>query len=82
MDIFNLGGNHPVPLKTLVAALSAGLGIEPSVEWAPMQPGDVQQTWADLTKSARVLGYAPRTGLEEGIARFVTWFRGAYAEGH
>jgi UDP-glucuronate 4-epimerase len=82
MDIFNLGGNHPVPLKTLVAALSAGLGIEPSVEWAPMQPGDVQRTWADLTKSARVLGYAPRTGLEEGIARFVTWFRGAYAEGH
>jgi len=82
MDIFNLGGNHPVPLKTLVAVLSAALGIEPSVEWAPMQPGDVQQTWADLTKASRVLGYAPRTGLEEGIARFVTWFRGTYAEGH
>jgi UDP-glucuronate 4-epimerase len=44
-----------------------------------MQPGDVQRTWADVGKSARLLGYAPRTGLEEGIARFVTWFRGAYA---
>jgi UDP-glucuronate 4-epimerase len=82
VDIFNLGGNHPVPLKTLVAALSAALDIEPTVEWAPMQPGDVQQTWADLGKSARVLGYAPRTKLEEGIARFVTWFRGAYGEGY
>jgi UDP-glucuronate 4-epimerase len=81
MDIFNLGGNHPVPLKTLVATLSAALGIEPIVQWAPMQPGDVQRTWADLTKSARVLGYAPRTRLEDGVARFVTWFRGAYAEG-
>jgi len=79
MDIFNLGGSRPVALKTLVTALSAALGIEPTVEWAPMQPGDVQQTWADVGKSARVLGYAPHTGLEEGIARFVTWFRGAYA---
>jgi UDP-glucuronate 4-epimerase len=80
MDIFNLGGNDPVPLKRLVAVLSAGLGIEPMVEWAPMQPGDVQRTWADLGKSARVLRYTPRTKLEEGIARFVTWFRGAYAD--
>jgi UDP-glucuronate 4-epimerase len=79
MDIFNLGGSRPVALKQLVATLSAALGIQPTIEWAPMQPGDVQRTWADVGKSARVLGYAPRTGLEEGIARFVTWFRGAYA---
>ncbi len=79
MDIFNLGGSRPVALKTLVTALSAALGIEPTVEWAPMQPGDVQQTWADVGKSARVLGYAPHTGLEESIARFITWFRGTYA---
>lgn len=80
MDLFNLGGNHPVPLRTLVATLAHALGIEPALEWAPMQPGDVQQTWADLAKSGRVLGYAPRTGLEEGIARFVTWFRGVYGQ--
>jgi UDP-glucuronate 4-epimerase len=79
VDIFNLGGSRPVALKTLVTALSGALGIEPAVEWAPMQPGDVQQTWADVGKSGRVLGYAPHTGLEEGIARFVTWFRGVYA---
>jgi len=68
-----------VALKQLVGTLSAALGIQPAIEWAPMQPGDVERTWADVSKSARVLGYAPRTGLEEGIGRFVTWFRGAYA---
>jgi UDP-glucuronate 4-epimerase len=79
MDIFNLGGSRPVALKELVATLATALGLQPVVEWAPMQPGDVQRTWADVTKSARALGYAPRTSLEEGIGRFVTWFRGAYA---
>ncbi|HXS24335.1 MAG TPA: NAD-dependent epimerase/dehydratase family protein [Gemmatimonadales bacterium] len=78
-EIFNLGGSRPVALKQLVATLSTALGIQPVIEWAPMQPGDVQQTWADVSKSARVLGYAPQTRLEEGIDRFVTWFRGAYA---
>jgi UDP-glucuronate 4-epimerase len=47
------------------------------VQWAPMQPGDVQQTAADLTKSGRVLGYAPATPFPEGIRKFVTWFREA-----
>jgi len=55
------------------------LGRTAIEELPPMQPGDVQQTWADVSKSARVLGYAPQTRLEEGIDRFVTWFRGAYA---
>ena len=79
MDIFNLGGSRPVALKQLVDTLSAALGMQPAIEWAPMQPGDVERTWADVSKSRRGLGYAPRTGLEEGIGRFVTWFRGAYA---
>jgi UDP-glucuronate 4-epimerase len=48
------------------------------VEWAPMQPGDVQRTAADLTKSGAVLGYAPRTSFPEGIRRFVAWFREAH----
>jgi UDP-glucuronate 4-epimerase len=56
------------------------MGVEPRIEWAPLPPGDVQRTFADLTKSRRVLDYDPRMPLEEGIARFVTWFRGAYAQ--
>ena len=80
VDIFNVGGSRPVPLRALVDTLAGAMGITPRVEWAPMQPGDVQHTCADLEKSRHVLGYDPGTSLEEGIARFVTWFRGTYAK--
>ncbi len=80
VDIFNVGGARPVPLQTLVSALASAMGVEPRIEWAPLPAGDVQRTFADLTKSRRVLDYDPRMSLEEGIARFVTWFRGAYAQ--
>jgi UDP-glucuronate 4-epimerase len=78
VDTFNLGGNLPVPTGVMVEEIARALGIEPRVEWAPMQPGDVQRTAADLTKSQAVLGYLPRTAFPEGIRRFVTWFREAY----
>jgi UDP-glucuronate 4-epimerase len=78
VEIFNLGGNRAVPTGTMVDELSMALGITPKIERAPMQPGDVQRTAADLTKSGAVLGYAPRTPFREGIRRFVAWFREAY----
>ena len=80
VDTFNVGGARPIALRTLVGTLAEAMGVEPRLEWAPMPPGDVQRTCADLTKSRRVLGYDPRVPLEEGIASFVTWFRGVYAE--
>lgn len=79
MDIFNLGGSRPVPLATLVRELSAALGIQPEIRWAPMQPGDVQLTCADLAKAIRVLGFAPKVTFAEGIQRFAAWFRETYA---
>ncbi|HEU5169876.1 MAG TPA: NAD-dependent epimerase/dehydratase family protein [Gemmatimonadales bacterium] len=79
MDVFNLGGNRPLPLSVLVGELSNAMGIRPAIEWAPMQPGDVQRTCADVDKSRRVLGYEPRTPFDEGIRRFVAWFWRAYA---
>jgi len=78
MDTFNLGGNRAVRTGDMAAEIATALGIEPRVQWAPMQPGDVQRTVADLTKSAAVLGYAPKTPFPEGIRRFVHWFREAY----
>ena len=78
MEPFNLGGNRSVRTGDMVAEIARALGIEPRIQWAPMQPGDVQQTAADLTKSGAVLGYAPRTPFPEGIRRFVAWFREAY----
>jgi UDP-glucuronate 4-epimerase len=78
METFNLGGNRAVRTGDMAAEIGTALGIEPRVQWAPMQPGDVQRTVADLTKSAAVLGYAPKTPFPEGIRRFVHWFREAY----
>jgi len=79
LEIFNLGGDDVIPLHRLVAELSAALAVEPRIERAGRQPGDVRLTSADLTKSARVLGYRPETGFAEGIRRFVSWFRETHA---
>jgi UDP-glucuronate 4-epimerase len=78
VETFNLGGNRSIPTEAMVAEIAGALGIEPRIEWAPMQPGDVQQTAADLTKSGAVLGYAPKTPFPEGIRGFIRWFREAY----
>jgi UDP-glucuronate 4-epimerase len=78
VETFNLGGNRSVPTEAMVAEIAGALGLEPKIEWAPMQPGDVQRTAADLTKSGAVLGYAPKTPFPEGIRRFIRWFREAY----
>ena len=78
VETFNLGGNRTVATEAMVAEIAGALGIKPKIEWAPMQPGDVQQTAADLTKSTAVLGYQPKTKFSEGIRRFVHWFREAY----
>ncbi|HWN18821.1 MAG TPA: NAD-dependent epimerase/dehydratase family protein [Gemmatimonadales bacterium] len=78
VEAFNLGGSRSIPTEAMVSEIAGALGIKPSIEWAPMQPGDVQQTSADLTKSRAILGYAPKTPFPEGIHRFIRWFREAY----
>lgn len=78
IENFNLGGNRSVRTMVMVDAIAEALGIQPAIQWAPMQPGDVQQTAADLTKSGRILGYAPQTPFPDGIRRFVTWARAIY----
>lgn len=78
VEAFNLGGNRSIPTGDMVAEIAGALGIEPKIQWGPMQPGDVQRTAADLSKSGSVLGYGPKTPFPEGIRRFVRWFREAY----
>ena len=82
LEQFNIGSNHPVPLDVMVRELSRALGAEPVIERAPMQPGDVRWTAADLGRASAVLHYLPRTSFAEGIDRFVAWFREAYALAH
>ena len=74
-EAFNLGGSQPVTLRDMVSQLSRALGVEAKVEWAPMQPGDVQHTYADLDKSSRMLGYHPRVAFAEGLRRFASWLK-------
>jgi UDP-glucuronate 4-epimerase len=79
VECFNLGGNRPVPLRDMVATLSRAMGIEPRLVWLPMQPGDVELTFADLGKSGTVLGFAPAVPFSTGVERFVDWCRPFYA---
>ena len=73
--IYNLGGAQPIELNALVRLIADALGREPVLEYAPDQPGDVPRTWADLGRSAAEMGYAPRVPIEEGVRRFVAWYR-------
>ena len=72
---FNLGNTRPVKLADLVEKLAAALGITPTIEHYPNQPADVPVTWADISEAERTLGYRPGIDLEEGLERFVAWFR-------
>ncbi len=55
--------------------IAGELGVEPRVEMLPEQPGDVPITFADVAKAGRMLGYAPRVPIREGLARYVAWYR-------
>jgi UDP-glucuronate 4-epimerase len=77
--IFNLGESQTVPLRDLVARLEETLGSKAKIEELPEQPGDVPITYADISKARRFLGYDPQVGIEEGVERFVRWFRGVIA---
>lgn len=75
--VWNLGGNHPVRLSEVLEAVSRVVGRPLRIEPRPMQPGDVERTWADLSRSGAELGYAPRVGFEEGLSRQWAWMRQA-----
>ncbi|MFT7461699.1 MAG: UDP-glucuronate 4-epimerase [Pseudohongiellaceae bacterium] len=79
--IFNLGESSTISLRDLVAAIGKAVGKEPLVDWQPMQPGDVHRTFADVSRARDELGYAPSVDVEEGLARFVAWYRSAEGPG-
>jgi UDP-glucuronate 4-epimerase len=76
-DVLNLGNSHPVTVHELVDLLENAIGRKAVREFKPAQPGDVPLTWADISKSSRLLGYRPRTLLTDGLAKFVSWYRAA-----
>jgi UDP-glucuronate 4-epimerase len=73
--LYNIGNHQPVELLYLIELLEKALGREAQKNLLPMQPGDVEDTVADVSALERDVGFAPATPIEEGVARFVTWYR-------
>jgi UDP-glucuronate 4-epimerase len=76
--IYNIGNNHPVELMQFIETLEEYLGKKAQKDLLPMQPGDVPATYADIDDLARDFGFRPKTTIQEGIARFVAWYREYY----
>jgi UDP-glucuronate 4-epimerase len=74
--LYNIGNNRPEELMRMIALLEQACGRSATLEMLPMQPGDVPETYADIEAISRDLGFAPTTGIEAGIPRFVDWYRG------
>jgi UDP-glucuronate 4-epimerase len=74
-EVINLGESRTVELKELISLLEAELDMHAVIDRQPPQPGDVPQTFADISKARALLGYKPNTQIEEGLRRFVEWFR-------
>lgn len=74
-NIYNLGESRPITVNELVGKIEEALGRNAVKEFLPAQPGDVERTYADVTKAVEQLGYKPQTTIEAGLARFVEWLR-------
>ena len=74
-EIFNLGESQTISLQEMITTLEATLHIKARKKYLPLQPGDVQQTYADISRAQTILGYDPKTDFTEGIARFVNWLK-------
>jgi UDP-glucuronate 4-epimerase len=74
-DILNLGESEPIRLSRLVSALERATGREAAIDRREVPPGDVDRTFADVSRARRLLGYEPHVGIDEGLRRFVEWYR-------
>lgn len=77
-EIFNLGNNKPVKLLDFIGILEKNLSKKAEKNMQPMQPGDMKETCADISKSTKILGFKPKTGIQEGVKKFVKWYKEYY----
>lgn len=77
--VYNLGNNKSEPLMRFIGLIEKALGEKAEIDFQPMQPGDVPATYADIEASQRDLGFEPRVPIDEGIPRFVAWYREFHA---
>ncbi len=78
--IHNIGNHKPVDLQDYVKVFEAAIGKKAIIENLPMQPGDVETTFADITTMQNEFGYQPATSIEQGVARFIDWYREYYRQ--
>ena len=76
--IYNIGNQSPVELLRFIGLLEENLGVKAQMNFLPLQPGDVPDTLADCSDLERAVGYRPSTPIEEGVRRFVAWYRENY----
>ena len=76
--VFNIGNNNTVELSRFIEAIEQALGRPAVKEYLPMQPGDVPASFADVSDLERVTGFKPSTAIEDGIGRFIAWYREYY----
>jgi UDP-glucuronate 4-epimerase len=76
--LYNIGNNNPVQLMDYIACIEKALDKEAIKNFLPLQPGDVPETYADIDDLTRDIGYQPATRIEDGIAKFIEWYRDYY----
>jgi UDP-glucuronate 4-epimerase len=77
--IYNIGNDRPTELLRFIAVMEDALGVAAITQLEDLQPGDVPATWADVDALRDAVGFAPSTSIEDGVARFVAWYRGYFA---
>jgi UDP-glucuronate 4-epimerase len=78
--VYNIGNSQPVELMDYIGALEKAMGKEAIKNMLPLQPGDVPSTYADVTDLKRDTGYQPQTSVEDGVAKFVAWYKESYGK--
>lgn len=73
-EIMNIGSNNPISLKEMITTIAKELNVHLKIKELPMQPGDVNRTYANITKAKRLIGYEPSISFEEGIKKFIEWY--------
>jgi UDP-glucuronate 4-epimerase len=78
-DVFNLGENNTIDLLSMIGEIEKALGRKATIEFRPPVPGDMPRTFADITKARKLLNYQPTISIQEGIPKFVHWYREQHA---
>ncbi|MEH7381364.1 NAD-dependent epimerase [Bacillus sp. JJ1533] len=78
--VYNIGNNKPENLMDFIQTLENHLGVKANIEFMPMQPGDVEATYADIAELQKDIGFNPSTSIDEGLGKFVKWYKEYYSK--